>query len=215
VLALAIALAVMAAPNMPAGWTWPPSTVMKSEGTRCLERLDALGVRWRRAPPTKKIATPIVVDDMTIGGLELRSKYRKGPFAMDCHLAEALAEVAPAVRELGIVALRFSTIHDYRTIRKNGRRSRILSRHALGLAMDFGAVVLADGSLLDIEAAYPQGHEILLALERTLAGSSRFRTPLTPGNDPKSHDDHFHIEAQPHFVGVLVPGSGVSNAAGQ
>jgi hypothetical protein len=209
---LALALALLTAPNMPAGWTWPPSPTMRSEGARCLERLDALGVRWRRAPPTKKIATPIAIDDMVVGGLELRSKYRKGPFVLDCHLAEALAEVAPAVRELGIAALRFSTIHDYRTIRKNGRRSRILSRHALGLAMDVGAVVLDDGRLLEVEHAYVASDGILLALERTIAASPRFRTPLTPGNDAKSHDDHFHIEAQPNFTSAVLPIA--ANAAG-
>lgn len=183
-------------PNMPRGWTWPPSRAMKTAGQACLEDLDRLGVRYERAEPVRKIATPIVVEDMKLGGIELQPIFREPPFVMDCHLARALMIHGPKLRLIGIAALRFSTIHEYRTIRRRGKRTRILSRHAIGLAMDVFELVLVDGSVLPVEKAYPARHPALLAAELTINATGDFRTLLTPGNDPKSHDDHFHFEAR-------------------
>ena len=182
-------------PNMPRGWTWPPSETMRDVGATCLKDLDELGIEYERAAPTRRVVTPIVLPDLKLGEIELQPIWKKGPFVMDCHLARALAEHATEIRAVGVAALRFSTIHDYRTIRMNGRKSRILSRHAIGLAMDVPEVELVDGTILDIERDYAAGHPILAALETVLAGADELRTPLTPGNDPVSHDDHFHLEA--------------------
>ena len=112
-------------PNMPRGWTWPPSATMKAEGKRCLEALEAGGVAYEKASPALKINTPIVLPTLAVGELSLVPLRGKGPHRMDCQLALALLEIAPALRELGVSALRFRALHDYRNVIKNGRTSMV------------------------------------------------------------------------------------------
>jgi hypothetical protein len=177
--------------NMPPGWTWPPSARMAEAGRACLAHLDALGVRWRAAPATRKVATPIYLEEMTLGGVALDAIWKRGPFVMDCLLAEAIAEQAEVLRAAGVSALRFSEIHDYRNV--NGGKRRILSRHALGLAIDVFALVTDDGVEHVVEKDYPDA--FLLTVEEWLRATQGFRL-LTPGNDPKHHHDHFHLEVR-------------------
>ena len=181
-------------PNMPRGWSWPANPAMVDAGKRCLETLGEHEVAYEGGS-AKKVNTPIVVPTMELAGIRLEPTWRKGPFVLDCHLALALHELAPELKELGVSALRFSTIHDHRYVKRNGRKTNILSRHAIGLAMDIFEVRLHDGRVLKVKQSYAD-EEVLPAVERVFAGSERFRTPLTPGNDPKGHDDHFHIEAR-------------------
>lgn len=181
-------------PNMPRGWSWPPNPAMVEAGERCLEQLAEREIEFEGGTG-KKVNTPIVLPTMELGGVRLEPTWRKGPFVMDCHLALSLHEMAPQLRALGVTALRFSTIHDYRHVKRNGRKTNILSRHAIGLAMDVFEVRLADGRVLKVKTAYGEA-DVLRSVERVFAESERFRTPLTPGNDPKGHDDHFHLEAR-------------------
>ena len=177
--------------NMPPGWTWPPSQAMRYEGQECLRKLTALGVDWKRAPATRKVATPIYVPAMEIDGLVLTSIWRKPPFVMDCQLALSLADGgAAAVRSAGVVELRFASIHAVRNV----AGTRILSRHALGLAMDVYEIVTEDGVRHVVERDYPD--VVLLSVERWVNESGMFRYLLTPGNDPRHHHDHFHFEAR-------------------
>ena len=90
--------------------------------------------------------------------------------------------------------LRFSSIHSYRNVRKKHRTWPMLSRHAIGLAVDVYEFAFTDGRNIVVEKSYR--HEpILKEIETLLRGSSHIRGLLTPGNDPRSHRDHFHIEA--------------------
>lgn len=179
-------------PNLPPGWVWPPSKAMREEGKVCLDRLSAEGVAWERGQTTRKVATPVVVPAMELGGVKLTSVWRKPPFVMDCHLALAFARYGgPALRELGVSEVRFSSIHDYRNV----AGTRHLSRHALGMAMDIFSFVTEDGAEHVIKADY-ESQPILRLIEDTLQGSGAYRTVLSPGNDPRRHDDHFHIEAR-------------------
>jgi hypothetical protein len=180
--------------NMPRGWQWPPSPAMRAEGDACLERLTALGVRWTKGEATNKVTTPIYVPEMTLGGVVLESIWRKGPFVMDCVLALAFAEHGgPALRNVGVAKLRFAGIHDYREV---GGKRGVLSRHALGLAIDVYELVDDDGQVHVVAKDYTAGDELLPVVESTARGTGAFRTVLTPGNDPKHHYDHFHFEAR-------------------
>jgi hypothetical protein len=185
--------------NMPDGWTWPPSPAMRRAGKRCLAELDALGIEWKKARKTRKVVTPILVPGMELGGVKLVPTFRKGPFVMDCHLALALARHGEVLRQIGVRDLRFSTIHEYRQVRVGGRKRRMLSRHALGLAIDIFEIVTDTGEKVVVKDDYRKKEPTLLALERSLLASMDFRTPLTPGND-RSHRDHFHLEARIDFV---------------
>jgi hypothetical protein len=89
-----VILLLLLALNMPPGWKWPPTAAMRGEGRACLAHLDELGVAYTTAPKTRKVTTPIYVTDMTVGGIELQSIWKKGPFVMDCLLAAALADQA-------------------------------------------------------------------------------------------------------------------------
>ena len=181
-------------PNMPRGWSWPPNPAMIEARERCLEGLAAREILFEGAE-ARKVATPIVLPQMELAGIRLEPTWRKGPFVMDCHLALALHDAAGELRELGVTALRFSTIHDHRYVKRNGRRTNILSRHAIGLAMDVFEVRLGEDRVLKVKADYGSA-PVLPEIEQVFARSEQFRTPLTPGNDPKGHDDHFHLEAR-------------------
>lgn len=185
--------------NMPDGWVWPPSPAMKREGQRCLALLDEAGVVWKKAGKTRKVVTPIYVPAMELGGIKLVPTFREGPFVMDCHLALALARHGEVLHQIGIRQLRFSTIHEYRQVRVGGRKRNMLSRHALGLAMDIFELVTDTGERVVVKDRYRKKDPTLLALERSIMASMDFRTPLTPGND-RSHRDHFHIEARVDFI---------------
>ena len=179
--------------NMPPHWTWPPNTQMKADGRVCLRRLTQLGVDWARGPATRKIATPIVLPSMEIGGIKLTSIWRKGPFPMDCFLALAFAERgSAALREVGVRELRFAGIHDYRTV----AGKNVLSRHALGLAMDVFELVDDEGERHVVKTDYRAGDGLLWDAEDAINDTGAFRMLLTPGNDPQHHYDHYHFEAR-------------------
>ncbi|HKA86154.1 MAG TPA: extensin family protein [Haliangiales bacterium] len=186
--------------NMPPGWTWPPSAKMKADGQKCLAQLTELGVKWEKGPATPKIVTPILLTNMEIGGVKLTSIWRKGPFPMDCYLALAFAERgAAALRAAGIAEIRFAGIHDYRNV----AGKKVLSRHALGLAMDAFEFVDDNGDKHIVKSDYREGDETLWAMEDYINDTGAFRLLLTPGNDPRHHYDHFHFEARTNTEAVV------------
>lgn len=183
--------------NMPHNWVWPPSVEMKAGGKACRDELSERGVQFKKASAAKKVANPVVVPDMMIADLKISSIFRKPPFVMDCHLALAFARHASLFRAAGIAEVRFSTIHDYRRVRLGGKSRGALSRHALGLAIDIYQFVTDDGETIIVEDEY--GKDVgarLIPLHIALVASRGFRAVLSPNNDPRSHDDHFHLEAK-------------------
>jgi len=182
-------------PNMPRGFTWPPSETMKAVGARCLEALDEAGIAHERSPRVLKISTPIVLPTLELGELRLHPLRGKGDYPMDCALARAFHQVTPALRELGVRALRFRALHDYRNIRKNGRTLKILSRHALGLAIDVWEVEFDDGTIAVVKRDFADDPRLAAVVEVFAAADDVFRGPISPANDPKGHDDHIHLEA--------------------
>ncbi len=182
-------------PNLPPGWTWPPSRETRREGRRCMRDLRKLGVKFKRAPRRRMIATPVVVPSMTFGPVLFKPTYRKPPFVMDCRLARAFATYGNLIGTLGIREVRFSSIYDYRRVRLRHRVHRALSRHALGLAVDIFEVVLASGQKVDVDKDYWSSPALIVA-ELALRSSGGFRAILSPAVDPVSHADHLHIEVK-------------------
>ena len=182
--------------NMPDGWSWPPNRAMKKEGDACLAKLDALGIKYKKMKRTRKVATPIVLDSMVLGGVKVSSWWREGPFIMDCHLALGLETYNQGLYALGVREMKFSSIYRYDNVTVYGHEKKTLSRHALGLAIDVHSFVDEAGNEAVVLDDYPTGNELLLNVEQYLNDSGGFRTVLTPRNDPYSHDDHFHIEVK-------------------
>jgi hypothetical protein len=188
---------VKVAANMPKGWSWPPTRAMIAAGADCTKQLDALGIVWEKADaPEKdaKIVTPVTIPGMEVGGLLLVSKYKKPPHTMDCHLALGLATYGPKLVALGVREIHFSSIYRNTLVRAHGVTKNVLSRHALGLAIDVRSFVDEAGREAIVETDYNAADPMLLAIEQTVNESGGFRTVLTPRNDPSSHYDHFHLE---------------------
>ena len=187
------------AANMPEGWTWPPNRTMVELGSGCRRKLDALGIGWKKAKREGRIATPIELKQMELAGVKLVSVFRKPPYTMDCHLALGLATYLPQLYDLGVRELRFSSIHRDTKVRVAGQTKNMMSRHALGLAIDVRSFVDATGREAVVETDYPAADTLLLQIEQVLNDSGGFRTVLTPRNDPKSHYDHFHLEVRVEY----------------
>jgi hypothetical protein len=189
--------------NLPRGWTWPPSRETRRDGQRCMRELRKLGIRFKRAPRRRMIATPVTVPSMTFGSVELKPTYRKPPFVMDCRLARALATYADLLSAVGIRQLRFSSIYDFRRVRFHHKVHRALSRHSLGLAVDVYAVVLDSGAELVVKEDYWRSPALMVA-ELALRASGGFRAIISPAVDPVSHGDHLHLEAKVEQADVKV-----------
>ena len=189
-----------AASNMPRGFTWPPSRAMLAAEADCERALAAAGVAWHRASREGHIVDALTVDDATLGGITYTPVFGKGPYKLDCQLALALVTLGPELTAAGVREVRFGSIYRWSQVRVGGKTKNALSRHALGLAMDVVSFVDAAGREARVARDYPTGDPLLLEVERTIDASSAFRLVLTPKNDPISHKDHFHIEANPRYA---------------
>ena len=211
VLAFVVGLAGIAdarpprADNMPRGWRWPPSRTMTAAARACEQRLDELGVAWQGATAKGHVVDPIVVPSGEIGGIAYvesgssGSPGAKPPLVMDCQLVLALATFAPRLYELGVREVHVASAYRWSKVRVGGKTKEMLSRHALGLALDVASFVDADGREAVVAHDYKTDDQLLLDIERAIDDSSLFRTVLTPKNDPISHSDHFHVEADPDY----------------
>jgi hypothetical protein len=187
--------------RLPPGFAWPPTDQMKKTGEACERELDRIGVTWKPGPATGKIADPIVVPAMQIGGVTYTNIYKRGPHAIDCQFVHTLALLGPKLRELGVREVQFGSIYRNTMARSHGQTKDFLSRHALGIAMDIRSFVDDHGRVAVVELDYLKGDPLLHGIEDLINGDTRFRQVLTPANDPISHDDHFHIEASVDFTG--------------
>jgi len=126
--------------------------------------------------------------------------FGKGRYKLDCQLARALHAIGPEIYAAGVREVRFGSIYRWSNVRVGGKTKNALSRHALGLAMDVVSFVDDSGREARVERDYGDGDPLLHAIEHLIDGSSLFRLVLTPSNDPISHHDHFHIEANPSYA---------------
>jgi len=184
--------------NMPRGYAWPPTSQMLAAEKACEAKLDEAGIPWKSAKREGRIVAAVTVAEeagvMTLGGISYRSAYRKGPHKLDCQLALALHEFGTELHAAGVREVKFGSIYRWTNVRVNGETKNILSRHALGIAMDIVSFTDQTGREANVENDYPDGDPLLLAVETAVGASGRFRVLLTPKNDPRSHRDHFHLE---------------------
>jgi hypothetical protein len=216
-----------------AGSTEPvaPPTADEAQGPNraCLDDLRAkqvVFVEW----PTKGVRSPVRITG-AIGAIRLRSHDPRATGLatplMDCELARALLDAAPAFRTLGIRELLFSGTYQYRT----RRRSTKLSEHAHGLAIDVHAFAVDAAVLADADAgAGARGGPVLVDVQhdfeaqvgvwavtdqdscighphtnkgrllRTLAcrlRASSIFREVITPDDNADHYNHFHLEAFP------------------
>jgi len=191
--------------NMPRGFHWPPTQPMKDAEKVCEQQLDQLGITWERAKPEGRIVDPIVVPSMELAGITYKSAFRQGPHKLDCQFARTLATFGTELHALGVREVKFGSIYRNTTVRVGGKSKNILSRHALGIAMDVVSFTDETGREANVAKDYPKDDPLLLSIEQAINASGKFRTVLTPRNDPKSHDDHFHIEAVVDYDAADVP----------
>ncbi|MFT3695449.1 MAG: extensin family protein [Kofleriaceae bacterium] len=187
------------ADNMPRGWSWPPNREMEAQAKACEAKLDELGVSWKSAKREGHIVDAVTIPEGALGGIQYIAEYKSNIPVMDCQLALALAEIAPRLWDAGVREVHVGSTYRWSNIRVDGKTKNILSRHALGLAMDVVSFVDADGREAVVAKDYKKGDELLLDIEHAVNDSGIFRTVLTPKNDPKSHHDHFHLEANPDY----------------
>jgi hypothetical protein len=191
--------------NMPRGFTWPPSRAMRVAEAACLRTLEAEEVAWRRASREGRIASAVTIDDGVLGGIAYVPVFGKGPHKLDCQLARALHAIGPSLYAVGVREVRFGSIYRWSNVRVGGKTKNALSRHALGLAIDVVSFVDDTGREARIARDYNDGDPLLHDIERAIDASSMFRVVLTPSNDPISHHDHFHIEANPSYAAAARP----------
>jgi hypothetical protein len=187
------------ADNMPRGWQWPPSRTMEAAAKACEAQLDALGVTWQAAKREGHIVDAVLVPEGQIGGITYTAEYAKSLPLMDCQLVVALATLAPRLYDAGVREVKVGSTYRWTKVRVGGKTKDILSRHALGLAMDVVSFVDDSGREAIVAKDYKDNDELLLSVEHLVNDSGIFRTVLTPKNDPKSHHDHFHLEANPDY----------------
>lgn len=189
--------------NMPKGFVWPPNRAMHLAEKACEAKLDELGIAWKKADREGRIVDAITVSEngtFELGGVTYVSAFRKGAQKLDCQLAVALATFGPRLEELGVQQVTYGSIFRWTNVRVMGKTKNILSRHALGIAMDIVSFTDKDGRVALVQKDYKAGDELLLGIEEMVNDSGLFRLLLTPKNDPISHSDHFHLEVATDYT---------------
>jgi hypothetical protein len=190
--------------NMPRGFAWPPTRQMREAERACEAKLDELGVAYRSAPAEGRVADPIKVDGeagaMTLGGVTYVGAFTRSQPTADCQLVLALARFGPQLHDLGVERVTFGSVFRWTNVRVMGKTKDVLSRHALGIAMDIISFTDHDGRVAYVSKDYPRGDELLLGVEAAVNRSGLFRVLLTPSNDPISHRDHFHLEVAADYT---------------
>ncbi len=174
----------------------------------CLARLDSIGVAYEPIEDARGVGIPVRLRG-AIEGVEVR--HRGGSALheiIDCRLAAAIAEWAPALREAGVARLEHLSIYRPGAIVAGSRR---VSGHAKALAIDVGFVILDDGSEIDVlngweersHGADPCGRyeesEPSARLRGAVCAAVRagiFQVVLTPHHD-RAHQNHLHLELVP------------------
>jgi hypothetical protein len=172
----------------------------------CLERLDALEVDYRVAPPLQGVASPVEVLG-PLGGVTYVAAGRARPLVLDCSLVFSLAHAGRYFVEEDLTVAVWSDAYNRRFVRGTTR----WSKHAAGLALnvhrwerpgDPGRRLAVWG---DYQTGLGRGRDCvgrpgddgarsLRLIWCRLVRSELFRLVLDPDFDD-AHRDHFHIQA--------------------
>lgn len=191
------------APRLPASRPAEPADAggeddpLPGHEATCRARLRELGADFSEHAPIAEpegcaAPHPLLVSTLP-GDVALRP-----PAVLTCAMAEATAlfvrdHAAPLVeREFGSPLAAIDQVSSYVCRPRNGTDR--LSEHAFANALDWGALVLADGAVIDVRAhrrAEPRRARLIAAIREAACGP--FRTVLGPGSDA-DHADHFHFD---------------------
>lgn len=169
----------------------PPSEVA------CRARLRALGASFTEARPRTDetgcaLPYPIRVERFSpVTAVE--------PVALlNCATAEAAArflieDASPAAKAaFGAPIATVANASAYVCRPRNGTNR--LSEHAFGNALDISALVLADGTRIEVRSRGPEEQDVNDFLQEIRgAACGPFKTVLGPGTDA-DHADHFHFD---------------------
>ncbi len=169
----------------------------------CEDELVARGIAFDQATSEGRVLRPMI-PQAELGGITYTAVYSKHQI-FDCQLVLALSTFGPQLHELGVREVRFGSAFRWSKVRVGGKTKNVLSRHALGIAMDIVSFVDESGTEHRVKHDYKAGDELLHQIEATVNASGQFRLLLTPTNDPKSHSDHFHLEANPDYTAPVTP----------
>lgn len=165
---------------------------------RCRRALIRAGARFTEEPPIDdpsngcRIAHPVLVEELG-GGVALEP-----PALLTCPMAAAMAEflhdvvVPSAERHFGAAPVKVVQMSAYVCRTRHG--SDTVSEHALGNALDWGAVSLEDGETIEVRDHGPDEaprQDFLDEVREAACGP--FATVLGPGTDA-DHADHFHFD---------------------
>lgn len=152
----------------------------------------------RGAEPGCGVAQPVRIT--AVDGVALSQAS-----VMDCQTAAALTHwvrgaVKPVIADAGadVAGLRVAAHYVCRT--RNHRTGARVSEHGKGRAIDISAILLADGSELNVLRDWGQAGagDVLREVHARACGT--FGTTLGPGSDGM-HEDHFHYDTARHGNG--------------
>ncbi len=176
----------------------------------CLARLADLGVEYQSLPRQEDGAC-IVASPIRLEGLAAKGNARS-PISfparplIDCRLAERLADwlreaVSPLLRaSLGASLRAVASGSGYECRTRNREPGSPLSAHALGLALDISAFELTDRRRVKVgETDNEEAEEAFGVIRKSACGW--FTTVLGPGSPDRMHENHLHVDIQPHGSG--------------
>jgi hypothetical protein len=196
-------------PRAPNDLYSPPSKPEGADEDRraCLARLTALGVEYesltRHEEGACVIDAPIRLEAVAASrGAGTPITFPQRPM-IECRLAERLADwlrdaVAPLFHaEFGAALTSVVTGPGYECRRRNRAPDSKMSAHALGLALDISAFKLSNRrSVYADEPDDQRSKNLFDVVRRTACGW--FTTVLGPGSPDGFHEDHLHVDLQPH-----------------
>ena len=205
-LAILLPVPAKAADALPEAMTPPPprpraeapAPSLPAEEAACRQRLRVLGAVFAEAAPIAEPQGCAAAHPLTLSRLSATVALQP-PAVVTCALAEASARfvrehAAPLAEETftsKLAAVEQASAYVCRP--RHGTQK--LSEHAFANALDWSALVLADGTRIEVRArdAVKEKREFSLLSGLRKAACGPFSTVLGPGSDA-DHADHFHFD---------------------